>query len=132
MAIPTLEEYVAMERRRLTQQLTQIAQAPLADRRAARKAWAAALLDPELLEHRAQWLMDGNYGWGAGLAAAEIQAQKRGNRTAALAQLLAAVEWQCPPSFAREAFTKLSKAAQRRANAAINLALKCEACVSVD
>lgn len=124
MAIPTHEQYVANERGLLARQLLGVELAPLADRRAARKAWGSALLDPDLLYERACWLLGGNYGYGAALAAAEIQAQKRGNRTAALAQLLAALEWQCPPGFAREAFVKLGKAAQRRANAAMNRALK--------
>jgi hypothetical protein len=91
----------------------------LSERRLAREEWYEALTDEKLIRERLNWLLAGNYGKGAYDVAWTIKNAKRGNRTAQIAQLLAAVEWQCPTSFAREAWNCLNKAAQKAINAAI-------------
>lgn len=117
--IPTQAQYEANERRMLAKQLRQVEEAPLADRRSARNDWANALLDPVLLMERADWLLRGNCGYDAMLAARETMASGRGNRLAAFAQLLAAVEWQCPAAFAREAARDLPAPDLDRASQAL-------------
>lgn len=115
----TNTEYERNERKQLNAQIKNVENALLQDRREARREWFEALTDEKLIRERLNWLLGGNYGKGAHDRAHEIKEQKRGNRVAAIAQLLAAVEWQCPASFAREAWNCLNKAAQKAINAAI-------------
>jgi hypothetical protein len=112
-------EYEQNERKRLNAQIALVETAPLSERRIVRAEWFEALTDVKLIRERINWLLAGNYGKGAYDAAWSIKNAKRGNRIAAIAQLLAAVEWQCPANFAREAWNGLNKAAQKAINAAI-------------
>jgi len=89
--------------------LRRIETAPLADRQAARTEFAAALRDsPELVATRIDWLLNGSYGAGAYHAAQEVAANVRTNRAAWLCQTIAALEWQCPAEFARQAWKTLT------------------------
>lgn len=112
-------EYEQNERKRLNAQIAGVENASLQNRREARAEWFNALVDEKLIRERLSWLLAGNYGKGAMDAAMAIKNAKRGNRTAQIALLLAALEWQCPASFAREAWNLLNKIAQKAINAAI-------------
>ena len=52
--------------------------------------------------------------------ARQILEWKRGNRTAAISLLLAAVEWQCPAGEAVKAWKALTPSQQARLESAIN------------
>ena len=65
-----------------------------------------------LLSERAGWLLAGNYGKGAYDEAWRIVKAKRGNRTAALGQLLAAMEWRGSSREARAAWGRLTATEQ--------------------
>lgn len=93
--------------------LAEIRKAPLTDRQDARaKFYEAMATEPTLVADRVGWLLDGSYGHGEHLLARRIAANTRMNRAAALTQMIAALEWQCPEDFARDAWKGLSKRAQ--------------------
>lgn len=116
----TQAEYHNDEVRRLHKQLQEVETAPLQDRQDGRASWAEMLTQyPEILTQRVSWLFAGNYGYGAMIRAQEIARNKRSNRPAALGQLMAALEWQCPANFAREAFVKLPAGKQVEINVAL-------------
>lgn len=127
--IPTQAEYEAREARMLQKQEERINSAPIADRRAAQNALIVAMRQPDLIQERAEWLLDGCYGFGACQRAARIQSQTRGNRQAALMQLLAIVEWQCPSEFARRGYNLLSAKEKRAVDRAVTNALMAHAAV---
>lgn len=109
----------------LARKLQEIERAPLADRREARTEWAEALKTPALIRERVEWLLDGCYGKGAYDRAHEIRnGSARMNKTAQLGQLIAALEWQCPSAFAREAWNGLAFEEQLAVTEAIQEAMK--------
>lgn len=113
-------DYDMNERIRFNKQLRDVESAPLAERQEARTAWAQALReDPKMIADRIGWLIDGSYGFGSYQAANDVIRNKRMNRTAWLGQTIAALEWQCPSNFAREAWNKLTKAEQDNLTALI-------------
>lgn len=117
--IPTQAEYEANELRAFRKQLAQVESSPLADRREARRNWQTALTDTPLIAKRMSWLLCGNYGYGAMKAAQSVAQNKRMNRAAQLGQWLAALEWNCPADFARQAWNSLAPEHQNAVNAAI-------------
>ena len=122
--IPTHAQYAANERSMLylkTQECE--AQSP-ADRREAKADFAEALLDVDLIETRVHWIFEGCYGWGATDRALAIREQKRGNRLAALGQLLAVLDWNCPQREAVAAWKSLRPAQRLAADRAIARAMK--------
>lgn len=121
----TEQQYLAQERADLARKLQEIERAPLAERREARTEWAKALRDPALIRQRVEWLMDGCYGKGAYDRAHEIvKSSARNNKTAQLGILIAALEWQCPSAFAREAWNGLTFEEQLAVTEAIQEAMK--------
>lgn len=118
-------EYEERERRLHYQFVTAVERAPLAERKANAAEWLDALRDPDLLTERAQWLLQGAYGKGAHLAVwAIVSASPRSNRIAALAQLLAAVEWRTSGDHARRAYLSLTIDERKAADAAILAAVR--------
>lgn len=108
------------ERRLLAKQLAEIKSAPLQDRKQAQLEWIKAMIEtPDTVAERVGWIINGSYGYGACMAAKQIVDNPRMNRVAALGQLVAALEWQCPDDMARKAWTRLTPAEQERVNAAI-------------
>jgi hypothetical protein len=131
--IPTQAEYEQQEALMHQKRLDEIEQAPLDGRRDAQTAFfACAISDPATIGERIEWILSGSYGFGACKAAAGIVAQKRGNREAALCQLVAALEWMCPRNFAVQAYKSLTVKQQKEVNAAIRRAMKTEAAVNVE
>lgn len=121
----TQSQYEANEALRLQAELTQISKAPLSDRQAARKEWLDALVnDSDLIRERISWLFEGCYGKGAYDAAWKIaESSERNNKTAQIGQLIAAMEWRCPPDFARKAWVSLTPERQRLVNVVIQSAI---------
>jgi len=121
----TAESYEQREATMLHKQIADLSNAPLADRKSAAVDWAFALAECAAhpndctLTERAGWLFNGDYGKGAYDRAHAIANQKRGNKTAALGQLLAAVEWQCPNTEARWGWNQLTYEAQDIVTAAL-------------
>lgn len=122
MTTTTQAEYIERELKQAHAWLRAVETASLADRQAARADWSDALLDPKLIGERVRWLMNGSYGYGQCLITRRAF-KARGNRVAVIGLYLAAFEWHCPTSFAREAWTKLTPAQQKAANDAIAEAL---------
>ena len=104
-------DYDAQEARRFRADLQRAEEGSLAERRAARDEWKRDLLNPALIAQRIGWLIEGNYGYGAHKAAREVLASStRMNKPAWLGITIAAIEWQCPNAFARQAWNALSPA----------------------
>ena len=78
------------------------------------------LADPEVDAVRLRWGLDGTHGMGPMLLAQEVAANRRRNRTAALAHLVAAFAWGCPANFATGAYKACSPEQRAAADAAIN------------
>ena len=105
--------YEMNELRQFHKQLEYVEKAPLSERKEACREFHEAMVKyPELVGERIGWLLDGNYGFGSYQAAHRIVKSPRMNRVAALTQIIAALEWQCPNAMARAAWKKLSKAEQ--------------------
>lgn len=114
--------------------LTQIESAPLSERKEAQAEFLEVIKnDPALLAERLSWLIDGNYGYGEMMKAKQIIASPRVNREAALTQLVAAYEWQCPPAMAVAAWKKLDATEKRMLSSAIEVVIEAaEADISSD
>jgi len=107
--IPSQSEYEQRERKEAQAKLLEVRRAPLADRKEAEAEFFAAMRDhPEIVAERVGWLIAGNYGYGSKLLADRVLQSPRMNRPAALTQMVAAFEWQCPEDHARAAWNKLS------------------------
>ena len=119
----TETQYRTNERAKLARRIADIAAAPLRDRQMARIDFGRLLNEPEHLRETIEWIFAGNYGVAEMWLAREIMAQTRSNRIAALSQLAAALECQCPPNFARDAWLELPTGAQTAANDAIARAM---------
>jgi hypothetical protein len=120
MAIPTQAEYEARERAQFRQQLADVDRQSLSNRQAARDEWSAAMITtPALVAERISWLLSGSYGRGSYTAALDVMAAPRMNHAAWLGQTIAALEWNCPPAFARQAYVKLTAAQRAKLDTAI-------------
>lgn len=115
--------YHDRELRSLFNRMEEIRKAPLRDRQEA----CDSLLeysknDPELVAERIGWLLNGTYGYAEGyLANRDLEhgmKSKRFNLNAALYNLIAMIEWQCP--YANKVYNKLSNREQKDLNEAIS------------
>jgi hypothetical protein len=91
---PTQAQYEAREAEMHTQHMQRLADLPLNERRESMRDFAACLESLGVLAERIQWLIEGDYGFGAMQAAKRILEAKRGNRHAQLFQLIAGCEFQ--------------------------------------
>ncbi len=120
MPIPSQAEYESNERLRAIRDESRIAKAPLADRKEAQAAFYEAMAtDPAIVAERISWLIDGNYGYGQMQMAKQVVGSPRMNREAALTQLVAVFEWQCPRRMAIDAWKKLTGPQKKALSAAI-------------
>ena len=120
MPIPSQAEYESNERRSAIIDEQRIEKASLADRKEAQAAlYDAMATDPATVAERISWLIDGNYGYGQMQMARQVVASPRTNREAALTQLVAVYEWQCPRRMSVEAWKKLSTAQKKALSAAV-------------
>lgn len=108
-----MSTYDMQERARFAFELLEVERASLQERREARLDWETVLREhPEIVAERASWLLAGNYGQGAYIAAQEwiLRCNARRNRRAWLGIAVAALEWRCPSKYARQAYLGLSEA----------------------
>lgn len=116
----TDHEYEANEARSFHKQLADVEKAPLSDRKESAERFLEAMRDPELVAERINWLLAGNYGYGAMQAAKRIlHLGKRANKSAHLTHMIGALEWQCPARLASAAWKKMSTAEKAALNAAV-------------
>lgn len=118
-AIPTQAEYEDREARLYFKQLEAIEQAPLSERKEGQASFFDALQDPAHIAERVSWLFNGSYGWHSYKISRQIAANKRMNRVAALSQMVAALDHNCPVVFARQAYLKLRPDQQEAVNQAV-------------
>lgn len=119
-----LTEYEAREAADHRRFLAELDRGSLAERIEARNEWREAMERyRDTIAERIGWLFQGSYGKGAMDEAHRIAAQKRGNREAAMGQLIAAVEWMCPASEARKAWHQLGPVDQENVTATIRAAI---------
>lgn len=120
-AIPTQTQYEQNEARELSSKLHGIEYAPLAERKEGQHDWFEAMSErPENIARNVNWLLTGNYGFGALQRAESILAMNaNANKVAQLALLVAALDWNCSQAFAIRAWKDLTKAQQDRVNALI-------------
>lgn len=106
-------------------QISEIERAPLADRKEAAEKFYAAMRDcPELIAERVGWLLDGNYGYGPMLMAKRVLGSPRMNRSAALTQLIATLEWSTPSAMTRSSWNKLTKDQQAALEKAVQATIR--------
>ena len=121
----TEQEYIYKECEDHFRRIGEIEKAPIADRKAAKAEWKDALTDPALITERIEWLLAGHYGKGSHMIACQILAMnKRANKVAGLAQMIAALEWSCPAKMARDAWKELTTAQQSAVNDAIKAVIE--------
>jgi hypothetical protein len=120
MPTPSNAEYESNERRRAILDEQRIDQSPLRDRKEAQAAFHEAMArDPATVAERISWLIDGNYGYGQMMMAKQVVGSPRMNREAALTQLVAVFEWQCPRNLAVDAWKKLTPAQKKALSEAV-------------
>ena len=122
-SIPTQAQYEAREAAEFRRQMTAAEKGPLAERREAAARFAEALRDPALIAERIGWLLAGNYGHGA-MVAAKRAATGRGNKAAALTQMVCAIEWMCPVKLGIAEWKRLTASEKRKLDAAVKRAIK--------
>lgn len=124
--IPSRREYEEWEAKMHAAQMREIEIAPLSDRQEARAEWLYAMVNhPDVIGERVSWLLMGTYGFGSQQVARRIVDESgRCNKVAALAHLIAALEWRCPAAFCIKAYRSLTKAQQRKVDSVIKAELK--------
>ncbi len=117
------QAYAVRERYQYVMERQRREHAPLVDRWAARQDYVVLLQSPDLLADRVAWVLEGQYGYGARMAAQDILRRPRMNRVAALGMLVADVECQCPGRFAVQAWKAITVAQQGAVVAAVTQAI---------
>lgn len=118
------DEYERREAKLLANQLADVERAPLHERREAMTSFAELLRLPDAFRDRIEWLLAGNYGYGAMVKAKEIASRPRMNRVAGLSQLLAALEDRCSAAFARKAYNAMNEEQRKAVDTAIMSAIE--------
>jgi len=112
-----------LEAGRAWQRINKLSSAPLAERQESRKDWIDAMKNPALIEERVSWMFNGDYGADAYYAACLIMCMNAGaNKVAQLGALLAGLDWNCPPDFARDGWKRLTPDQQAAVNQAVERA----------
>lgn len=92
----------------------------LAERKQARSRWVEAMKNEEIIEGIIEGLFIGEYGEEEYYAACLIMCMNaNANHAAKFGELIAGVEYGCPPSFARSGWKMLSIQEQANVNAAV-------------
>jgi hypothetical protein len=122
----TPDPYTDQEVRRTHLQIARLSHQPLAARQSARDDYADALSTRVGYVTRAlEFIVNGDYGRGPQALAYEVlQAGPRRNKAAALSILLAALDFQCPAVFARQAYLSLDKDRRDRVESAFAEAIR--------
>lgn len=123
MSIPSQTEYHHNEMQRFFKKMERIEKAPLSERREARNDWKEALEYKQNIARNCSWLLDGSYGYGEMIRAHSL-ISGGGNKAARLGILLAALDHNCPATFAVSAFKCLTAEQQEAVSEAINEAIQ--------
>jgi len=123
--VPSEGELARRELSEAHQRLSEVERAPLADRKEAAARFFEDMRDhPDLVAERVGWLLDGSYGAGEQMMARRILGSPRMNRSAALTQMTAALEWSSPSAMTRAAWKKLTKGQQAALEKAVQAAIR--------
>ena len=123
--IPSEADYERRELEIAHREMADLEKAPLADRKEACQAFYEAMRDdPARVAERIGWIFDGNYGRGHYIMARRILASPRMNRAAALTNIAAAADWQCPQRMVATAWKKLTGPQKAMLDAAIQVVIK--------
>lgn len=119
-------KYEAQEAARHNKEMGYIKKLPLEERKENAVEWFDSMKNhPDLIGERIEWLLAGNYGYGAMKEAEKVLAQSsRANKVAALSILIAALEWHTPAREAVAMWKKLSSAEKGKLQKAIEAAIK--------
>lgn len=115
----TNTEYHNAEMSAVHRQIAQLAALPLTERKEAEDDAYMLMTHLTIAGERVQWVLAGNYGYGAMVRMRQIAAAKRGNRPAQAMQLLAALECSCPEGHTRKAWTRLTDGEKAKLDAAL-------------
>ena len=97
--IPSQREYEEREYKEFKRQLLSTLELSKKDKLEARAELLEALRnDPKLVAQRINWMIDGNYGYGAYRQAWSLIDRPRANRAAWMVQTIGALEWQVYPN----------------------------------
>ena len=125
MGIPSQQQYETQEILRAQGEMERLKRAPLSDRKEAAQSFYETMRDdPATVAERLGWLFDGNYGKGQQLMAQQILKSPRMNRAAALTNLVAAFDWQCPQDMVAAAWKKLTKPQQKMLDDVLQVVIK--------
>lgn len=111
-------EYHSRELSLLAGQLARNDLATMADRKQAQADALDAMQDIGLIQRNLEWVLNGNYGYGAMVRMQDI-AKGRGNRPAQAMQLLMALDHFCPARHCIAAWKQLSSDQQSALNTAV-------------
>ena len=115
-------KYEQQEINRYYTQAERAGEAPLHERQAARSDYRAAT--PTDIERSAEYILSGDYGAGPCFYARHhILGRPRMNQAAALAQMVACLDHNCPPAFARQAYNGWDGAKQDEVDRRIKQAI---------
>lgn len=121
---PSQAEYERRELHEASRKLEEIQRAPLADRKAGQASFFEAMRsDPELVAERIRGLGAGNYGDGPRLLTKRILGSPRMNRSAAITQMIGALEWQSPEIMTRASWKELTTGEKARLERAVQGAI---------
>ncbi len=116
----TEREYAEREKRMFRKQVADTEKQSLSDRQEARREFAEIMADyPERVAERAEWILEGNYGFGAYTEAREVAVNRRMNRAAWFVSMVGALDHQCPPEFTMGAWKKLTAAQKKHLDTAV-------------
>ena len=117
--LQTTAQYENTERLSFHAQIRRVESAPFAERKEGMRDFSNSLGVDFRLAERAEWILNGSYGFGCYLIAKEIATNKRMNRAAWFGQTIAALDHGCPAEMARKAFLALPKAQQDKLNSEV-------------
>ena len=113
------QDYEMQEAIRHHNYILSLDRAPLAERKEAQANFLNLIADPSHTATLTEYLLNGDYGKGPYDICKRIAPNKRMNRAAAIAQLLAAYECRCSARNTIAAWKQLTPAEQKTVNAAI-------------
>jgi hypothetical protein len=126
MALPSQREYEDREFRLAYAEMEKVRKAPLSERKEAGFEFFQAMRDdPKLVAERIEWLIAGNYGYGAMKHAKRVLGQSaRANKVASLTQMIGSFEWHSPAAMTIAWWKKLTPDQKLSLDRAVRKAIK--------
>jgi hypothetical protein len=116
----TEREYAEREKRMFRKQVADTEKQSLSDRQEARREYAEIMADyPDRVAERAEWMIEGQYGFGAYTEAREVVVNKRMNRAAWFVTTVGALDHSCPPEFTMGAWKTLTATQKKNLDVAV-------------